>query len=137
MQPLLECLALSLLWFMGNRHSFGGDLKNIHPEHQCIEHLGQADLSPLISAPGHPLSPSRDETLIWCGSSLWIYYDAWASETEPESPRAGQAERSRAICILVKSLMDTVGLLIRKRNEANLMHSRVVNPSAFLAWSPL
>ena len=86
MQPLLECLALSLLWFMGNRHSFGGDLKNIDPEHQCIEHLGQADLGPLISAAGHPLSPSRDETLIRCGSSLGMYYDAGPQSLSPNLP---------------------------------------------------
>lgn len=59
-------------WFMGNRHCFGGDLENTHPKHRCTEHVRQAYLDPLISVPGHPLSPSRDETLMWCGCSLGI-----------------------------------------------------------------
>ena len=56
----------------GQQALFGGDLENTHPEHQCVEHVRQAYLDPLISVPGHPLSPSRDETLMWCRCSLGI-----------------------------------------------------------------
>lgn len=132
MWPLSGRLALSPQWFMGNRHCFGGDLENTYPEHRCIERVGQADPDPLISAPGHPLSLSRDETL---GGAPWGFYDAGPRRRSPRLP--GLAKQKGAERVAVKSLMDTVGLLIRKRNEANLWHSRVVNPSAFLARSPL
>lgn len=88
----------------------------MHLEHRCVEH--ESELQTRAHRCLLQETPSRDEAfLVWSRLSLGILCipgphglspllpDLWISQSWP-------AERFRAICILVRSLMDVEALLI-------------------------